>query len=74
MTSNKWKLVSGDIKTAFSSGDEEHRNIFILPFPDDVRDSLKLRVNGETQQSCVWSRERSEEMVGSFEAINLLKS
>ena len=41
VASNKWKLVSGDIKTAFFSEDEEHRNIFILP-PDDVRDILKL--------------------------------
>ena len=41
VASNKWKLVSGDMKTAFLSGDEEHRNIFILP-PDDVRDILKL--------------------------------
>ena len=37
----KWKLPSGDIKTAFLSGDDELRNIFILT-PDDVRDILKL--------------------------------
>ena len=41
VASNKWKLVSGDIKTAFLSGEEEHRGIFILP-PEDVRDILKL--------------------------------
>ena len=41
VASNKWKLVSGGIKTAFLSGDEEHRNIFNLP-PDDVRDILKF--------------------------------
>ena len=41
VASNKWKLVSGDIKTAFFSRDEEHHNIFIRP-PDDVRDTLKL--------------------------------
>ena len=35
VASNKWKLVSGDVKTAFLSGDKKHRNIFILP-PDDV--------------------------------------
>ena len=49
VTSNKWMLVLGDIKTTFLSGDEEHHNIFIL---DDVRDILKLRVNGE--QSCLY--------------------
>ena len=32
--------MSGDIKTAFLLGDDEHRNIFILP-PDDVRDIVK---------------------------------
>ena len=70
VASNKWKLVSGDIKTAFLSVDEEHQNIFILP-PDDVRDLLKLspKFNAETSQSCVWSRERPEEMVGSVETI-----
>ena len=41
VASNKWKLVSGDIKTAFLSRDKEHRNMFTLP-PDDVRDILKL--------------------------------
>ena len=41
VASNKWKLVSGDIKTAFLSGEEEHRGIFILP-PEDVRDIMKL--------------------------------
>ena len=40
-SSNKWMLVSGDIMTAFLSGDGEYRNIFTLP-PDDVRDILKL--------------------------------
>ena len=33
--------MSGDIKTAFLSGDEEHRNTVILPL-DDVRNILKL--------------------------------
>ena len=68
---NKWKLVSGDIKTASLSGDEEHRNIFIVP-PDDVVEILVLspdRVNAETPQSCLWSRERPEEMVGSVVTI-----
>ena len=41
MASNKWMLVSRDIKTAFLLGDDEHRNIFTLP-PDDVRDIVKL--------------------------------
>ena len=36
VASNKWKLVSGDIKTAFLSGDAIS---FILP-PGDVRDTL----------------------------------
>ena len=34
-------LISGDIKTAFLSGDEDIRNIFISP-PDDVRHMLNL--------------------------------
>ena len=41
VASNKWKLVSGDTEVAFLSGDEEHRNIFILR-PDDLRDILKI--------------------------------
>ena len=41
VASNKWKFVSGNIKTAFFSRYEEHRNIFVL-LPDDVRDTLKL--------------------------------
>ena len=40
VASNNWKLVSGDIKTACLSGDENHRHIFIPP-RDDVRDILK---------------------------------
>ena len=36
VASGEWKLVSGDIKTAFLAGYEELRNIFLLP-PDDVR-------------------------------------
>ena len=69
VASHKWKLVSGDIKTAFLSGDEEHRNIFILP-PDDVRDILKLIPESmpRLRKSCVRSRENPEEVVGSFEA------
>ena len=34
VASNMRKLVPGDIKTAFLSGDEDHRNIFILPHND----------------------------------------
>ena len=41
VASKKWKFVSGNIKTAFFSRYEEHRNIFVL-LPDDVRDTLKL--------------------------------
>ena len=39
--SHKYRLISGDIKTAFLSGDEDVRNIFISP-PDDVRQMLNL--------------------------------
>ena len=35
------RLISGDIKTAFLSGDEDIRNIFISP-RDDVRQMLNL--------------------------------
>ena len=36
VASHKYRLISGDIKTAFLSGDEDIRNIFTSP-PDDVR-------------------------------------
>ena len=36
VASHKYRLISDDIKTAFLSGDEDIRNIFISP-PDDVR-------------------------------------
>ena len=72
VASDQQKLLSGDIKTAFMSGGEEHRNIFILLF--DVWDILKFgaRVNAEISQSCVRSRERHEDMVGPFEEITSL--
>ena len=70
VASNKWKLVSGDIKTALLFGDEEHRKIFIL-LPDDVRDVLKLSPESmlRSAKQSIWSRERPDEMVGPFEAI-----
>ena len=36
VASHKYRLISGDIKTAFLSGDKDIRNIFISP-SDDVR-------------------------------------
>ena len=41
VASHKYRLISGDIKTAFLSGDEDVRNIFIAP-PDDVRQILNV--------------------------------
>ena len=41
VASHKYRLILGDIKTAFLSGDEDVRNIFISP-PDDVRQMLNL--------------------------------
>ena len=41
VASHKYRLISGVIKTAFLSGDEDFRNIFISP-PDDVRQTLNL--------------------------------
>ena len=41
VASRKYRLISGDIKTVFLSGDEDIRNIFISP-PDDVRQMLNL--------------------------------
>ena len=41
VASHNYRLISGDIKTAFLSGDEDIRNIFISP-PDDVRQMLNL--------------------------------
>ena len=37
---HKYRLISGDIKTAFLSGEEDIRNIFISP-PDDVRQNAQ---------------------------------
>ena len=41
VASHKYRLISGDIKTALLSGDEDIRDIFISP-PDDVRQMLNL--------------------------------
>ena len=41
VASHKYRLISGDIKTALLSGDEDVRNIFISP-PDDVRQMLHV--------------------------------
>ena len=41
VASHKYRLISGDIKTAFLSGDEDIRKKFISP-PDDVRRMLNL--------------------------------
>ena len=41
VASRKCRLISGDIKTAFLSGDEDVRNIFISPL-DDVRQMLNV--------------------------------
>ena len=41
VASHKYRLISGDIKTAFLSGDEDVRNIFIAP-QDDVRQMLNV--------------------------------
>ena len=41
VASHKYRLISGNIKTAFLGGDEDIRNIFISP-PDDVRQMLNL--------------------------------
>ena len=41
IASHRYRLISGDIKTAFLSGDEDVRNIFVAP-PDDVRQMLNV--------------------------------
>ena len=41
VASHRYRLISGDIKTALLSGEEDIRNIFISP-PDDVRQMLNL--------------------------------
>ena len=41
VASKKYRLISGDTKTAFLSGDGDIRNIFTSP-PDDVRQMLNL--------------------------------
>ena len=41
VASHKYRPISGDIKTAFLSGDEDVRNIFIAP-PDDVWQTVNV--------------------------------
>ena len=41
VASHEYRLISGDIKTAFLSGDEDVRNIFISP-PNDVKQMLHV--------------------------------
>ena len=41
VASHTYRLISGDIKTAFPSGDEDVRNIFVSS-PDDVRQMLNF--------------------------------
>ena len=41
VASHTYRLISGDIKTAFLSGDEDVRNMFIST-PEDVRHMLNL--------------------------------
>ena len=41
VASHKYRLISTEIKTAFLSGDEDVRNIFIAP-PDAVRQLLNV--------------------------------
>ena len=41
VASHTYRLISGDIKKAFLSGDEDVRNMFISP-PDDVKHMLNL--------------------------------
>ena len=41
VASHEYRLISGDIKTAFLSGDEDVGNIFIAP-PDYLRQMLNV--------------------------------
>ena len=70
VASHKYRLISGDTKTAFLSGDEDIRNIFISP-PDDVRQMLNL--DHETvlrlRKSGVRIGECAKEMVGQTQEI-----
>ena len=70
VASHKYRLISGDIKTAFLSGDEDFRNIFISP-PNDVRQMLNL--DHETvlrvEKSGVRIGACAKEMVGQTQEI-----
>ena len=70
VASHKYRLISGDIKTVFLSGDEDIRNIFISP-PDDVRQMLNL--DHETvlrlRKSGVRIGKCAKEMVGQTQDI-----
>ena len=46
VASHKYRLIPGDIKTAFLSGDEDIRNIFTSP-PDDVKHVNTIPPNTE---------------------------
>ena len=69
VASRKYRLISGDIKTAFLSGDEDVRNIFIAP-PDDVRQMLN--VDHETVlrlRKAVWIGKCPKEVMGQTQEI-----
>ena len=69
LASHKYRLISSDTKTAYLSGDEDVRNMFISP-PDDVKQMLNLdhetmlRLRGGVQiGKC------AKEMVGQTQEI-----
>ena len=70
VASHMYRLISGDIKTASLSGDEDVRNIFIAP-PDDVRPTLN--VDHETvlsvEKGGAWIGKCTKEVVGQTQEI-----
>ena len=76
VASQKYRLISGDIKTAFLSGDEDVRNIFIAP-PDDVRKMLNvdhetvLRLRKAVYGQTWWDRLRKSLIQHGFTIVGV---
>ena len=70
VASHKYRLIPSDIKTAFLSGDEDVRNMFIAPL-DDVKKNAQCgpRDSAEIEEGSVWTGKCTKEMVGQAQKI-----
>ena len=70
VASHKYLLISGNIKTAFLSGDEDVRNILIAP-PKWCGASAQCgpRYSAEIEEDSVWAGTCTKEMVGQAQKV-----